>query len=72
MYSSKQLQELDNEYFQHIFEDGEETMDEEEFRHHLATFLFDSDGYGREKIKKLFSDIYVKVLEDYIDGNHDT
>jgi hypothetical protein len=72
MISAKVLLDIDEDYFS-VHYDGSEKLSEKTVRGDLATWLFDNDGAGREEMKeKLPHDLYVKVLEDYIDGEHDT
>jgi len=72
MVTHEQLVALDKEYFEN---DEEKEYTDEEAAYHLATWIFDHEGSEqlcRKKIKEQLPHLYLAVLEDFIDGNHDT
>lgn len=69
-----QLTKLDRRYFKPQGEDKEELTNQQAI-HRLATWLFDNEGDAtncRKKLKAQLPQIYVEVLEHFVDGDHDT
>ena len=56
------------------FEDTVMTLDEDFLCHYLATRIFDNSDLGGDLdwIKENFPEFYVKAMEYYITGRHDT
>lgn len=73
-----QLVKLDGQYFRDDEgwrSDHPEEFTDEEAAHRLATWLFDNEGDEarlRKKVKEHLPDVYVQMLECFVDGNHDT
>ena len=73
MITHAQLLKLDPKYFR-SFEP--EDLTDEQVAYRLATWLYDKEGWEpilRQKVKEqLPHNVYVEMLENFVDGNHDT
>jgi len=70
-----QLVKLDSEYFDPKYADEESDYTNKEAAYRLATWLFDNEGDEtrcRKKAKEQLSHVYLEMLENFVDGNHDT